>query len=145
MNKIDQNNCITIKYSGIQRAIIMSVIIESSYNSQNQIKLVALWDTGATCSLIRPEIAKKLNLKYVSKTFINTPSGKNIPSNIYLINMYLPNNKKITNIQTVEGVPNNCDMLIDIISMGDFVITNYDNQTIFSFLIPSIGILNENF
>jgi len=100
----------------------------------------AIWDTGASRSLIRPEIAAKLNLKPASKTFMDTPSDKSVPSNVYLINVYLPNRALIMAIQALEGTPNNCDMLIgmDVITMGDFAVTNLNGKTMYSFRMPSM-------
>ena len=130
----------TANAKGTVRSLITSVEIESSANEGHKIKINALWDTGATCSLVRPELAVALNLKPISKTLMDTPSDKGVPSNIYLINVYLPNGARIMNIRSLEGTPNNCDMIIgmDVITMGDFAITNYDGNTKFSFRIPSM-------
>lgn len=105
------------------------------------VKANAIWDTGASCSLITPEIAAKLNLKPVSKTMMATPSDKSVPSNVYLISIYLPNGAKIEYVQALEGTPSGYDMLIgmDVITLGDFAVTNFNGRTMFSFRIPSMG------
>ena len=125
----------------IARSLPTEVLAESAANPNMAIKANALWDTGASCSLIRPEIAQKLNLKPISKTLMDTPSDKSVPSNVYLINIYLPNKAKIIGIQALEGTPNSCDMLIgmDVISLGDFAVTNLNGKTMFSFRIPSMA------
>jgi predicted aspartyl protease len=103
-------------------------------------KIKALWDTGAICSLITQEVATKLNLKSVSKIFISTPSDKNIPCNVYLINLYLPNKTMFPNLKVAEGVLNGCDMLVgmDVISNGDFAVSNFNGKTTFTFRMPSL-------
>ena len=130
----------TATYSGIMRSLHTSVKVESVINPTEKIEIRALWDTGAGSSLIRPEVASKLDLKPISKTLISTPSDKDVPSNVYLINIYLPNGAKIVNVKVCEGTPNSCDMLIgmDVISLGDFAITNLDKNTMFSFRMPSM-------
>ena len=117
-----------------------NVYVESPID-KNAVEAKAIWDTGASCSLITPEIAAKLNLKPISKTMMSTPSDKSVPSNVYLINIHLPNNVIIEYIQALEGTPCGCDMLIgmDVITMGDFAVTNYNGRTMFSFRTPSIA------
>jgi hypothetical protein len=69
-----------------------------------------------------------------------TPSDKNVPSNVYLLNVLLPNGATIIKVKALEGTPNNCDMLIgmDVITLGDFAVTNFNGKTMFSFRIPSM-------
>jgi predicted aspartyl protease len=130
----------TTTFNGIARSLLTMVKVESTLNSNDNVEIKALWDTGASCSLIRPEIAAKLNLKIMSKTLMSTPSDKDVPTNVYLINIYLPNGAKVVDVRALEGTPNGCDMLIgmDVISLGDFAITNNNQKTIFSFRIPSM-------
>ncbi|GBR75762.1 retropepsin-like super family [Candidatus Termititenax persephonae] len=130
-----------VSQNGLLRGLITEVLIENAYNTNKTQKVKALWDTGASCSLIRPEIARKLDLSVVSKTLISTPSEKDVPSNLYYVNVGLPNKVKVSNVLVVEGTPQGCDMLIgmDIITVGDFAISNFNKKTVFSFRIPSIG------
>jgi len=110
--KPKQGYYFTYEYNGISRHLITPAKIESAKNKQGTFDIKALWDTGATCSLIRREVALQLNLQPISKTFISTPSDKNKPSNVYLISLYLPNNTNFPNLQVAEGELNGCDMLI---------------------------------
>ena len=130
----------TAAYDGLSHVLKTKVYVESATAPGEKIEADAIWDTGASSSLIRPEIADKLNLKPVSKTMMATPSDKNVPSNVYLVHFYLPNNAKIINVKSLEGTPNSCDVLIgmDIISLGDFAVTNLNKRTMFSFRIPSM-------
>jgi hypothetical protein len=132
--------CFTNSYNGITRALRTPAKIESARNTQSNIEIKALWDTGAERSLITKKAATTLNLKPISKGLMSTPSDKDIPSNIYLINAYLPNGARIVDIHAFEGELNDCDMLIgmDVISLGDFAVTNNNGKTIFSFRIPSM-------
>ena len=138
--KPTQGLCFTCAYNGITRSLITLTGIESAINKQDKIEINALWDTGASLSLIKRDIAIRLNLQPVSKTFICTASDDNVPSNIYLVNLFLPNHTIINRVQVAEGVLKGCDMLIgmDVITLGDFVISNYDNKTTFTFRMPSL-------
>lgn len=130
----------TARNASIAYELPTNVYVESSAE-KGLIEARAIWDTGASCSLITPGIAAKLNLKPISKTMMATPSDKSVPSNVYLISIYLPNKAKIEYIQALEGTPSGCDMLIgmDVISLGDFAVTNFNGKTIFSFRIPSLA------
>jgi predicted aspartyl protease len=139
--KSTQGYCFITAFQGISRVLYNDVVLESAINPAEKIKLKALWDTGATGSLIRPEVAVKLRLQSVGKILMSTPTGKDVPSNVYSVNLYLPNHVLIPKIPVAEGIPNNCAMLIgmDVINMGDFAVTNYNGRTAFSFRMPSMA------
>jgi predicted aspartyl protease len=139
--KPTQDYCFTTVSSRISRVLRNEVVIESAIFPGEKLTIQAIWDTGATGSLIRPEIAVKLNLQSVGKTLMSTPTGKDVPSNVYSINLHLPNHVIIPKIPVSEGIPNNCDMLIgmDVINLGDFAVTNYKGHTTFSFRMPSMA------
>ena len=101
------------------------------------IDCLALWDTGATISAITKELANKLGLMPFSRTNVSHAGGTSA-ANLYKVNVYLPNRVAFHSITVMEAVLNKCDALIgmDIISKGDFVITNRNNKTVFSFQIP---------
>jgi predicted aspartyl protease len=133
-------HCFTAACNNIANALHSPVNVESSITPEKRIQIDALWDTGATGSLIRPEVAQKLNLEAVSIVPINTPTGRDILSKVYVINIYLPNQVRVNSVRVVEGIPNSCDMLIgmDVIALGDFAVSNYNGRTTFSFRIPSM-------
>ena len=105
-------------------------------------KYIARWDTGATNSVIGRHIINELDLKIVSKTIAHGVSGPG-ETECYYIDVVLPNSVLAQNILVLSG--NFCDagfdMLIgmDIITAGDFAITNFNNQTTFSFRMPSVA------
>jgi predicted aspartyl protease len=136
--------CFTTVFPNISRVLYNDVSLESAITPAYKATLRALWDTGASGSLIRPEVAAKLNLQSIGKVLMSTPSGKDVPSNIYSVNLYLPNQVIIPKIRVAEGIPNNCDILIgmDVIGLGDFAVTNYNGHTTFSFRMPSMAEIN---
>ena len=122
------------KYKQVVDKIITNVII----NHKEQAK--ALWDTGANCCCISYDLVKKLNLKPIGAMPIATPSGTAI-YNKYMIDIELPNDIEIKDVTVCESEigAQKLDLIIgmNIISKGDFAISNYNNKTKFSFRIPT--------
>lgn len=101
----------------------------------------AIWDTGATNTVITPAVAQACGLKAISKTIVHGVNGQQI-SDVYLINIRLPHGVAYANLRVTEGQlkgGNDGDILIgmDIITSGDFAITNQAGVTTFSFRHPS--------
>lgn len=113
----------------------------NSVPSPTSIEVDALWDTGATGSVITQEIVNNLKLKPVGKTNIRHAGGMS-SSNTYLVNFILPNKVQIIGILASEcsDLVGNFKAIIgmDVITKGDFSITNVENKTCMSFRIPSI-------
>lgn len=102
----------------------------------------AVWDTGATSTCITPKVVKEIGLKPSGKTHINGADGK-IKKAVatYKIDMILTQKTLVQGINAAELVNlKSCDILIgmDVITLGDFSITNEKRKTIFSFRTPSI-------
>lgn len=59
----------------------------------------------------------------------------------YLVNIALPNRVMFTGIPVTRAKLKDADILIgmDIITQGDFAVTNYNGRTMFSFRMPSLG------
>lgn len=127
----------TEKYDKIQKKLINSAIVESS---TNVLPVKAQWDTGATGTCISKELVKKLNLLPTGKVNVSTPSGIGT-MNKYIINLILNNEVRIQNLIVMDSEigKQGIDVLIgmDIISIGDFAVSNYEGKTQFSFRIPS--------
>jgi hypothetical protein len=127
----------TEKYTKIENRLLNKVVLCANGIAD---QALAQWDTGATNTCISEEIAKKYNLKPISYAQSKTPSGK-LTSPIYFIDIVLNNEVVFTNWAVMgskigeQGI----DVLIgmDVISKGDFAISNYNGKTQFSFRIPS--------
>jgi predicted aspartyl protease len=106
----------------------------------NSIKAVAIWDTGATNTAITPRIVKQLNLLPISMTRVSTAGGL-IDTPVYLVDVFLPNFVAIPSLRVTEcELVQDTDVLIgmDIITQGDFAVSNYKEKTTFSFRMPSL-------
>lgn len=103
-------------------------------------EVIALWDTGATNSCISIDAVQSLDLIPTGKINIRTPSGEDTV-NTYLIDVILPNDVSIKNLMVCDSKigSQGIGMLVgmDIISKGDFLVSNFKNKTTFSFRIPS--------
>lgn len=101
----------------------------------------ALWDTGATHSVITKTVARALNLVPTSKTRMNHAGGVS-DVNGYVVSIYLPNHMNIRAVEVLEMEDQpECGMLLgmDVITMGDFAVTNVQGNTLVSFRFPSVA------
>jgi len=100
----------------------------------------ALWDTGSTRSVIRPEVVAALGLRPTGTSVSRTAGG--VTTNpTHVINITLPNRTLIAGVLVSES-PNldGFDAIVgmDVITLGDFAVTNVGGQTLMSYRCPSI-------
>lgn len=101
----------------------------------------ALWDTGATGTCITKRVVEELGLKPIGKANCSHPGGCEMRDR-YLVSLVLPNKVGVQDISVVDVEQDGgIDVLIgmDIITMGDFVLTNARDKTHFSFRTPALG------
>lgn len=132
-----------IAYNGITNrlitecAVALPAAIEES-RSKPFHPFKALWDTGATNSVITKKVVDSLKIAPTGIAEIHGVHGRN-QVNTYIVDIALPNRVCIQNITVSEGILiDDFDILIgmDIIQMGDFAIANAEGKTTFSFCIP---------
>jgi predicted aspartyl protease len=101
-------------------------------------EFIAIWDTGATSSVITGNVVAACGLEPVSVVMAEHAQGRQ-PTNVYLANILLPSGVGFSSLRVIEGKFSGADLLIgmDIISRGDFAVTNKDGDTTFTFRIPS--------
>ncbi len=104
----------------------------------------AVWDTGATNTVITPNVVADLQLQPidVAEVFVvNNITPQKV--DVYLVDIGLPNKVAFRDIRVTCSPVNGCDLLIgmDLIQQGDFSIAKkFDGKiykTIFSYCIPS--------
>jgi hypothetical protein len=104
---------------------------------------MSVWDTGASSSVVSKRVVKALALKPVGMTVVHGVHG---PQQVeqFLVNFRLPNGVQFYHILVTVGELAGCDALIgmDIITMGDFAVTNRNGNTVFSFRTPSSGMID---
>ena len=135
---------LTIK--GVGRLAFVSCQVDVStptadtVNPRVKLSYVAIWDTGATGTVITSTVATALKIAPTGLVKTNTANGER-DSNVYLVDVLLPNGVAFPNITVTEGTLKGADVLIgmDIICQGDFAITNVGGKTTASYRHPSIA------
>jgi predicted aspartyl protease len=101
---------------------------------------MAVWDTGATNSVISNNVISQLSLVQTGKTEVCTAAGT-VDKNTFIVDIKLPNKIFFKDLMVTDGeLGNKFDVLVgmDIISSGDFSISNTFNKTIFTFCYPPL-------
>lgn len=139
----------TTKADGLSRELANQVYVSEAHNpstgSLEPLKrpYTAIWDTGATNTVICRRVVQELNLQPSGRvTCEAVGAGDQIhcyETDTFLVNIHLPNNVVIIGIKVSEGSVGGGDILLgmDIIVNGDFAVTNYNGKTWWSFRVPS--------
>ena len=141
-----KSHAFNVAYNGISPVLTSEVHITLPFepsnppNETDRKKFLAIWDTGATNSVITQKVVQECGLSPIAIVNVHTTSGEAL-SNVYLVSIWLPNKVIIPQIRVSEGtISGDAEVLIgmDIINRGDFAVTNKDGKTNFTFRIPSI-------
>lgn len=138
----------TIKISGRAASVISDIGISLPFNAvgvhksdQRIHQTKALWDTGATHCVVTKQTAQALDLRPISIAQV-THAGGVSQANVYLVNFYLPNNLVIPGVRVTECTDTaghfGAIIGMNVITLGDFSITNPSGLTTVSFRVPSI-------
>jgi len=136
----------TFKSDKLLSSIITQASIRQSANLCRLNKIIcphaedirALWDTGAECSCISRGLARHLGLKPVDMSPLRGVTDVT-ESPVYLIDILLPSKAMIGDLRVLEFLDNGFFELIigmDVITFGDFAVSNKDGKTIMSFRTP---------
>lgn len=103
------------------------------------VKFRALWDTGASHSAITQKVVDAGGLKPVGMSRVETAGGSK-DCETFLVNIFLPHGVGFVEVKVscVESRTEEVLIGMDIITIGDFSITNQDGNTTFSFRVPSL-------
>lgn len=133
-------SALVVKESEIKNTLKSVVTLK---NEDCSMDVVALWDTGATNSCIAMDVVAGLSLISTGKIPMSTPSGSRI-ADTYLLDVVLPKDVHIDDLMVCDSEigDQGIGMLIgmDIITKGDFAVSNYDGKTVFTFRVPSIAL-----
>lgn len=137
----------TSEYSGLSKVLKNKAKITEGFDptqiphQQHPIpeEYDAIWDTGATNSVISKKVVQECGLKPITMVRVNTAGGT-FNQNVYVVNIFLPNKVNFVNVHVTEGNISNADILIgmDIIGNGDFAVSNYNGKTVFTYRFPSV-------
>ena len=100
----------------------------------------AIWDTGATNSVITQDVVDACGLVATGLENVHNVTGP-ATQETYLVTIELPNGSRYTPVRVTKGnLQHEIGVLIgmDIISTGDFAVTNFGGITKFTFRFPSL-------
>lgn len=141
---------LTVQANGIASRILTDIAVMLPFDPANPpnpplvtVPAKALWDTGATNSVISKAIVQRLALKPVGVTQVQHAGGAS-QSPRYIVNLLLPDQVVVTGVLVTElqgTQPPDFDVIVgmDVITVGDFSITNVGGKTCMSYRIPSMG------
>lgn len=142
-----QFHAFTIKHNGTVRRIVTELVIFPAFDITQETSehegyvTSALWDTGASISLITPQVVAGLGISPVGLIQIGHVAGSGKHST-YMVNLGLPNKVIVGGVMVAEGsLSDGIEAIIgmDVISAGDFAITNVGGQTWMSYRYPSVS------
>ena len=136
-----KQSALTIKSNiGINKVLVTKIDVFIS-NTTKGCDINAIWDTGATSTAITKKVVDTLGLSPTGLAKVNTANGLATQAT-YTIDVKLLNNVVIQGVTAtgVDKLSGGCDALIgmDIITLGDFSITNHQGTTCMSFRVPSL-------
>lgn len=135
----------TTKYTGQANKLINDVGIAQPFADDQHRPAgfktyKALWDTGATNSLITERVVREGGFAPLGFVQIGTASGLHT-SPTFFVSIWLPNMIAVRQVRVTQGdLVGGIDLLIgmDIIGLGDFAVNSQGGWTSFSFRIPSL-------
>jgi predicted aspartyl protease len=92
------SHSLTIKATGRARALVttISVIPPDVFDIKYDTR--AIWDTGASGTVITQKVVDALGLQPTGFTKVNTASQRNVDSPTFLVDVILQNGVRITNV-----------------------------------------------
>ena len=99
----------------------------------------AIWDTGATHSVVTEDVALKVGLAPTGVALVHGVQGS-AHSAKYLLSLKLPNGVWFPAMTVTEGDLLGADVLIgmDVIASGDFAVSNFGGKTVMTYRVPSV-------
>lgn len=122
---------------GASKAIVGQVKFDEG---QTTFWTTGLWDTGASHSSVSKETADILGLSSLGETSVISTHGEAL-ANFYMVSLNLPDLLFLPKVRVNECATNDIFGVIigmDIISKGDFALTNVNGVSTFSFCVPGM-------
>lgn len=130
---------LTVEYPTLVSAVKTKIVVTAPTNPTVQGTDKAIWDTGATNTVMTQDVIAALGLEPIGVTLVNTSGGIR-QTYTYLIHLTLENQVQFQYVRVTEGSIYGANVLLgmDIITQGDLALTNRDQMTTFSFRIPAM-------
>jgi hypothetical protein len=129
----------TRKFQTIVNVLTTEVSLIDPQSKRSK-SFLAIWDTGASNSVVCEDLVTELGLKPSGKVMVATGNGT-VERLIYIVDLQLHDNHLVERIEvtSMPKIDGHLQGLVgmDIINLGDLRITNFDNKTVMTFRIPS--------
>jgi hypothetical protein len=104
------------------------------------VKFRAIWDTGATGTLITANVVQALGLKPIGVVNTHHAGGSDMAP-VFKVCARFPGGPGFTSLRVIQGKLPGFDVLVgmDIIANGDFLVTTHGGKTCLTFQLPSLG------
>ena len=150
---MDKIRILTYSSNNIMNQLASYVYVGKEKNDLiDKNRFICIWDTGASISCVTNNIIERYNLTSIGKSDFFTGSHcESRSTDVYSIDLMFRDNFVFNNLRVLKIEKHDVfDIIIgmDIISQGDFAVSNLNGSTSFSFRIPSMGtanFLNENY
>lgn len=126
----------------VNRIISAATIINPIDNSESLTQ--GIWDTGATNSVITKRLASELHLPIREYTDVRGVGGVIPDVPVYLVDIKLNNENIVVRAKVTECEELSTDKTVglligmNVITQGDFAISNFDGKTVMTFRVPSL-------
>lgn len=132
-----QHAAFRTEYHGLVPCLMNKIVIISKMDFSKNGQFIGIWDTGAMSTVVTPKVLKQLSLPIIDTTHICGVNSNGIAP-VVLIDLILPNQFRIESIRAAVADIKGADILLgmNIITMGDFSVSNLNGETELSFAIP---------
>jgi predicted aspartyl protease len=144
----NKGHSFTVTFTGISHVLYTTVKVGAAFDPNTPTPQLydytGIWDTGATATVITQKVVDECALKPIGMTRVHGADGE-FTTEVYLASLLLLNGIGIRTLKVTRGkLGPGADLLIgmDIIGLGDFVVTNHNGKTVLSFRIPSCELID---
>ncbi|MCR5622087.1 MAG: retroviral-like aspartic protease family protein [Treponema sp.] len=125
------------EYPAAAKELVNQVGIAPAGEADKMQEYRAVWDTGATLTVVTPKVQSDLGLASIDEMQIMGVNSRSIVP-VVLIDVVLPNRVIVTGVRAAVAELGSEDMLLgmNIITLGDLCLSNKGGKTVMSFAYP---------
>lgn len=118
-------------FERILTPLTLDVTDYETESNDNVVKVEALWDTGATVSVISEKVVKRLGLVPQDVTWIRSYDGTPVLRNVYRVDIVMSDDIRIEFVTAIEAPLPSSEILLgmNVIGLGDLHVLHPDYKT----------------